>query len=533
MEDAEKRIQELEARVARLEKDKALLVATDDALEIALRDRLPLGPAMQALMPLLVEATGASALFVRTYDESLRLSDFTVGEMPIDGDELADGVGEGPLRRDAGQHLVLAQRIDVAGEDFGVAAIAVPAERGDQEASDLASLMDTWCEVLDNYLASIARAREKHQITCDLSDALRRPVLDDGIQRALAVLRDAVPFDDMLLVFRHEDDHAGVSLRYKIIQDGQLTHDSVHPADMEVDDFIRNKADQLITGESRDLLVRFGITRCREEVLISGVSDARVLGRVVITSKRGEFNTFDRDLVERFADYLRQRIVDFNREWKHLSLCFPPRVVQRLLHQEGYRKRYLEPRERDVAVLYCDISGFTRVSEQILGEPALIGELIDRWSEAVVDIVWDTGGVFDKMVGDCVIGLWGPPFFEDEPKALCRSAAEAARRIRDYTATLNDGVLMPKLRGMEPPIGVATGVHFAPLFVGLFGPNEDFTGFSSGMNNTARLQGVATRDEILCMDAFVEAYEEPAAFGDAREAKVKNVEHPLQFRPLT
>ena len=45
--------------------------------------------------------------------------------------------------------------------------------------------------------------------------------------------------------------------------------------------------------------------------MISGVRDERVVGRMIVTNARGDFSTHDRDLLERFADYLRQRSVAF------------------------------------------------------------------------------------------------------------------------------------------------------------------------------------------------------------------------------
>ncbi|MCA9606231.1 MAG: adenylate/guanylate cyclase domain-containing protein, partial [Myxococcales bacterium] len=137
-------------------------------------------------------------------------------------------------------------------------------------------------------------------------------------------------------------------------------------------------------------------------------------------------------------------------------------------------------------------------------------------------------GVFDKMVGDCVIGLFGPPFYEDSPKALCEAALEAALEIQRITKGLVDD---PEV-GLDTPLDVAVGLHFCPVSVGFFGPNDDFTAFSSGMNNTARLQGIATGGEILAMQRFVDELGQPECFGDAREAEVKNVAEPLVFRPL-
>ena len=70
--------------------------------------------------------------------------------------------------------------------------------------------------------------------------------------------------------------------------------------------------------------------------------------------------------------------------------------------------------------------------------------------------------------------------------------------IRAMTDRIPEEDEFALLRGSG--VGVATGVNLAPLFVGQFGPNANFTGFSSGMNNTARLQGCATRGQILVMD---------------------------------
>ena len=136
------------------------------------------------------------------------------------------------------------------------------------------------------------------------------------------------------------------------------------------------------------------------------------------------------------------------------------------------------------------------------------------------------------MVGDCAIALWGPPFFEMSAREACRQAANAALEIREYTKSLSHARELPELAGIDPPLGVATGLNYAPLFVGRFGPNKDYTGFSSGMNNTARLQGVAVRDEILCMQRFAAILEGEAAFGEIRQAQVKNVAAPLAFRAL-
>jgi len=520
-------------RLEVLEARERLNIAADEALELALRDKLSLGPTLRSLLPLLASHAGADFVWVRTFDESLELRDFSYGgTLPFDPDEVQEATDRGDrVQRQVGAQTLVAQPLDVAGELFGAAGIVLTGEATPKRLSIASGLLDVWCEELDNYLASIARARQKERVGRALGEALEEPVLEVGVNRALEVLGEEIAYDDLFLVFRHQDDLRGASLHYRVVQNGELVHESSSP-DMEIDDFVREHGPSLIQGESRALLERFGIAGGREEVLLAGMRDERLLGRLVVTSKHEDFNTFDRDLLERFASTLRRRVVDFNREWKRLSQFFAPSVTRRLLQHEDYVAKFLAPRLEDVAILFCDISGFTRISEQVVSEPQRIGKLVDEWSRQAVDVVWETGGVFDKMVGDCIIGLWGPPFFEGEPAMRCQQAAVAAHRIRDLTRAMKDHPEFPELKDLDPPITVSTGLGFAPLFVGLFGPNEDYTGFSSGMNNTARLQGVAPGDQILCSDAFVTTLGRPELFGEEAEASVKNVAAPLRFRPL-
>lgn len=526
--DAGVRLAECEERLSRQERTNALSAAVDARLEDALRAREPLERVMPELLALLAEHLGARGVAVHTLDESLAERTFVHGDAPITPELLlrtssASGTTEVP-----GERLV-STRIDVAGEDFGGAFAFFDEAPGELEAM----LLNSFCEELDNHLAAIAQARRKYEIIRAISDALKDPVLDRGIDRAIGILERQVGFADLVLMFRHEDELDRGALRYKVYKDGEPWIDSARPSDDPAHAYMRRHAGSFLDGDDEELRAHLGITRYREEVLITGVRSARVVGRLLVTSRMGEFHTYDRELLDRFADYLRQRIVDFNREWRQLSTTFPPEVCQRLLSEEGYVDRWLTPRDREVAILFCDIAGFTRISEQVLKTPEAIGRLIDTWVDEAVAIIWRTGGAFDKTVGDCVIALWGPPFFESNAEERCAAALEAARRIRELTLSLVGRASLPELADLTEPVDVAIGLNFCPVSVGFFGPNDDYTAFSSGMNNTARLQGVAHGGEILCMESFVRALGDDSGFSEPRHAAVKNVKDPLPYRALT
>lgn len=532
MSDPAERIRELEQRLMLLEAKERLSRDADEVVERAIRDRLPLARALEELLPLLAEHSGARGVLLRTYDEALVERSFVHGGgVSVPPGELIEATNREPSPEwlNAGE-TVIAQRLDVAGEGFGAIALCYAGELGPTTREVGFELMGAFAEELDNYLASIARAREKVAVTNALSEALRHPILGHGIDRAIEVLRDHVAFDDLLLVFRHDEGRLGRGLHYKIIQDGLLTHDSHAPGDLGVDEFIRRHAAEMIQESAKALLERFGISEVREEIRITAASGARVLGRLVLTTRKGEFNTYDRDLVERFVDFMERRIVDFNEEWKLLSASFAEPAVGRLLEEDEYRERFLTPREKSAVVMFCDLSGFTKVAEEALRDSALIAGLLDRWGRRAVDVIWETGGVFDKTVGSCLIGFWGPPFYDWSPSDTCRRAAEAARRIREHTGSLADE--LPTLRSLGEPLEIAAALDYCPLHLGIFGPDERFTGFGSGMSEALRLNAIAAPGEILCAESFVAAYGDASAFGRAVTRERKSPRGPLRYRPL-
>ena len=266
--------------------------------------------------------------------------------------------------------------------------------------------------------------------------------------------------------------------------------------------------------------------------MIAGNTHQMVIGRIVATSPRREFCTFDRDLIASFAELLRQRLVDYGKEWRQLVESFCPKDATRLLSYGDYAKKFLSPQEAEIAIVYADIAGFTSVSEQILKTPAKVSALVEAWSRAAVRLVWEAGGVFDKMVGDCIIALFGPPFYSGSATDRLAAALRCSVAIRDMTRSFHQ---RPELIDHAlPELGVAVGVNLAPVMVGYFGPNSNFTCFSSGMNNTARLQGCATKHEVLVMSEALQKSEDLSglSFGEERRALVKNVAEPLRFRAL-
>lgn len=512
--------------------------AVDELIEEGLVKRWSIGEVLATLLPTIGKRLGVAGAFVETYGEDLALHRF---DWSADGGALvlpdeatvfaktAEGAREPYVFVD-GAVTVVAQHLDVAGAWFGRAGLVALRSDAGADARVLTDSLHAVCEVLDNYLFSIRAMREKHVVMMKLGNALRHRVLGEGVKQAVAVLADAIPMDRMAIVYMAEEN-AAKTLHVQMFEGRELKVDTL-ATQQQTHAPLRLLGRDYLAGKGTALLDALGVKDAQEEVLINGITKSVVVGKVVVTSKHGSFNTYDRELLSAFAGFIRQRVVDFNKEWRALAWAFRPDDVARLLQHDEYEQRFLAPREETVAIVYVDIAGFTRLSETLLKTPAKVAELVETWSRDAVDIVWQHGGVFDKMVGDCIIALFGPPFYEDAPGDRLRRAIECAVAIREMTNRLPSRIAFENLRA--DGVSVSTGVNLAPLFVGQFGPNSNFTGFSSGMNNTARLQGCAGKDEILVMQDALDQLPEGHGFvfGDAKSAPVKNVAEPLRFRAL-
>jgi adenylate cyclase len=372
-----------------------------------------------------------------------------------------------------------------------------------------------WLEFLDNHLALLAKDYLTQKIKIQLNQCLTNVLLKKGLDQSLDILEGFLGYKSFGFFYynRHKNnfDSGQNYFRSRMDEDSKQL-EKLSPRELKT--MLEN------LSSKGDFSLNTPITDYQEAIV----------GWCFIIDNN-EFTSFEKSLFESFISNLRLRVVDFNKEYRKLSLTFNQSTVSNLLDIEGYREKYLCPKNEETAILYTDLSGFTRVSEQILKDPLLIGEMINIWSEKLVKVIWDHGGVFDKLVGDCVIALWGPPFYDIEKSILCEKALDCAKEIRKVTQELRKHETLSKyLRDQD--FGVATGINFAPLYVGLFGPGEDYTGFSSGMNNTARLQGVASMDEILCMESFANEVNEDYFLEEIFQAKVKNVRDPLMYKKL-
>ncbi len=151
----------------------------------------------------------------------------------------------------------------------------------------------------------------------------------------------------------------------------------------------------------------------------------------------------------------------------------------------------LAPREADVSVLFCDLRGFSRKSEQARDD--LFG-LLERVSESLGIMtrqILDHGGVIGDFHGDSAMGFWGWPLPQsDSVLSACRAALEIRSAFESAAAGGHDA-----LSGFRVGMGLATGRAVAgkigtidQVKVTVFGP---VVNVASRLENLTRQVGTA------------------------------------------
>lgn len=162
---------------------------------------------------------------------------------------------------------------------------------------------------------------------------------------------------------------------------------------------------------------------------------------------------------------------------------FSPVVLNALAQRDP--EQVLEPREADVSVLFCDLRGFSKRSEES-AENLL--ELLQRVSTALgvtTSQVLRMGGVVGDFHGDAAMGFWGWPI--GDPQSSVKNACLAALAIRAEFEAASRQPDHP-LQDFRVGIGIASGKAVA----GRIGTTDQVkvTVFGPVVNLAARLEGL-------------------------------------------
>lgn len=160
------------------------------------------------------------------------------------------------------------------------------------------------------------------------------------------------------------------------------------------------------------------------------------------------------------------------------------RIVEQLIESRSLVAERGDRRE--VAVMFCDLAGFTALSERVEAERLV--QFLNAYFSFMAREIAATDGVIDKYIGDAVMAYWCPPFVPREQVAL-RSADAALLCLGKVPVLTTASRQIFQARVYEPRlrIGIASGQSIT----GSIGAEErrNYTVIGDTVNLASRIEG--------------------------------------------
>ena len=142
----------------------------------------------------------------------------------------------------------------------------------------------------------------------------------------------------------------------------------------------------------------------------------------------------------------------------------------------------MEAHERNVAIYFSDIRGFTTISENIGSSKKLVA-LLNRYTTPMVEEISKREGTIDKFIGDSIMAYWNAPNHVDN--YVDKAVTTALKQLQvlnelNYDLNIEFGVTLK--------IGI--GIHTGGVTVGEMGSidRSDYTIIGDNVNLASRIE---------------------------------------------
>jgi adenylate cyclase len=172
----------------------------------------------------------------------------------------------------------------------------------------------------------------------------------------------------------------------------------------------------------------------------------------------------------------------------------PQLVEQKARDAIRMGKTSLTNEERPVAVLFCDIVGFTSYVERNASSESVIDTLNSILRRVSVSVKRNRGSI-DKFMGDCIMALF------DDPAAAVLAAIDMQSHAEDINSL--------RFRAGQQTLQLRIGIHWGEVVIGNVGTAErlDWTAIGDVVNTASRIEKGCRPGSILISREVMTAIE--------------------------
>ncbi len=194
---------------------------------------------------------------------------------------------------------------------------------------------------------------------------------------------------------------------------------------------------------------------------------------------------------------------------------------------ENPKSYNMEGDSRELTVLFCDVRGFTTISEGL--DPNTLREYINLYLTAMSEDIRGNRGTLDKYIGDAVMAFWGAPVAL--PDHAARAVATALKMQATAKALNADFVA----RGW-PPLKIGIGLNTGDMRVGDMGSKirRAYTVMGDAVNLSSRLEGITkVYGAGIAVGAATRAAAPQYAYRELDRVRVKGKNEPVPiYEPI-
>jgi adenylate cyclase len=181
----------------------------------------------------------------------------------------------------------------------------------------------------------------------------------------------------------------------------------------------------------------------------------------------------------------------------------------------------LSGERRQVTVLFCDVRGFTPMSERLAPEEVVL--LLNDFYTLMIETTFKYDGTLDKFLGDAVMAVFGAPMAHPDHSAR---AIRTALAMQEGITGLNER----RMRDGKEAISVGIGVSAGEAVAGTVGTEDrmEYTVIGDSVNLAARLESNAKPGQILISHRTYERVRDLVAARPLGRIRVKGKEEEVE-----